>query len=145
MSNQPTEIAIVKIDGGCHCGYVLYEAEADPAKASICHCTDCQVLSGTAFRTVVRAEEGTFKLLAGEPTIYVKTADSGTKRAQAFCPRCGTPIYATSVGAGAKIYSIRTGSLRQRDRFVPRRQIWFRSRQRWLPELVSIPSVDTDA
>jgi hypothetical protein len=89
-------VATVKIDGGCHCGYITYEAEADPAKASICHCSDCQVLSGTAFRTVIRAEDGSFKLLSGEPTIYVKTADSGRKRAQAFCPRCGTPIYATA-------------------------------------------------
>jgi hypothetical protein len=136
----------VKIDGSCHCGYITYEAEADPAKAgAICHCTDCQVLSGTAFRTVIRAEAGSFKLLSGEPTIYVKTADSGTKRAQAFCPRCGTPIYATAAGDGPKIYSIRAGSVRQRDAFVPRRQIWFRSRQRWLGELASIPGIEADA
>ena len=32
----------MKIDGGCHCGYIAYEAEADPANAMICHCTDCQ-------------------------------------------------------------------------------------------------------
>ena len=32
----------MKIDGGCHCGYITYEAEADPANAMICHCTDCQ-------------------------------------------------------------------------------------------------------
>ena len=43
----------MKIDGGCHCGYIAYEAEADPAKAMICHCTDCQTLSGSAFRTVL--------------------------------------------------------------------------------------------
>jgi hypothetical protein len=138
-------VATVKIDGGCHCGYITYEAEADPAQASICHCSDCQVLSGTAFRTVIRAEDGSFKLLSGEPTIYVKTADSGRKREQAFCPRCGTPIYATAPGEGPKIYSIRAGSVRQRERFVPARQIWFRSRQRWLSELASIPSVDADA
>ena len=33
----------MKIDGGCHCGYITYEAEADPANAMICHCTDCQI------------------------------------------------------------------------------------------------------
>ena len=30
----------MKIDGGCHCGYITYEAEADPQKPFICHCTD---------------------------------------------------------------------------------------------------------
>ncbi len=42
----------MRIDGQCHCGGITYEAEVDPATARICHCTDCQVLSGTAFRTV---------------------------------------------------------------------------------------------
>ncbi len=52
----------MKIDGGCHCGYIAYEAEADPTKAMICHCTDCQTLSGSAFRTVLPTREGSFKL-----------------------------------------------------------------------------------
>ena len=38
----------MKIDGGCHCGAIAYEAEVDPEKTSICHCTDCQQLTGTA-------------------------------------------------------------------------------------------------
>jgi Glutathione-dependent formaldehyde-activating enzyme len=65
----------MKIDGGCHCGYITYEAEADPEKTTICHCTDCQRLSGSAFRTVVRVPGDTFKIIAGEPTIYLKTAE----------------------------------------------------------------------
>jgi hypothetical protein len=42
----------MKIDGRCHCGYITYQAEIDPEKVMICHCTDCQTLSGSAFRTV---------------------------------------------------------------------------------------------
>src|SRR4029453_1097434 len=30
---------MMKIDGGCHCGYITYEAEIDPDKTLICHCT----------------------------------------------------------------------------------------------------------
>ena len=52
----PTEGgARMKIDGACHCGRISYEAEIDPADVTICHCTDCQTLSGSAFRTVVPA------------------------------------------------------------------------------------------
>src|SRR3954447_24245118 len=69
-----------------------------PEKTTICHCTDCQHLSGSAFRTVVRVAGDTFKIIAGEPTIYVKTAESGARRVQGFCPRCGTPIYSTAEG-----------------------------------------------
>ena len=131
----------MKIDGQCHCGYITFEAEADPQNVAICHCTDCQVLSGSAFRTVVRVGD-TFRLLSGEPTIYVKTAESGSKRAQAFCPRCGSPIYATSAGDGPKAHGVRLGTVRQRDQFVPKLQIWSRSRQRWIENFASIPMTD---
>ena len=40
----------MQIDGGCHCGHVKYEAEIDPDKVVICHCTDCQRLTGSAYR-----------------------------------------------------------------------------------------------
>lgn len=127
----------MKIDGSCHCGFIAYEAEAEPENAAICHCTDCQSLSGSAFRTVIRVGE-TFRLISGEPTIYIKTAESGNKRAQAFCPRCGSPIYAASAEEGPKSYSVRAGTVRQCDLFVPRVQIWTRSRQKWVADLGSI-------
>src|SRR5215510_302316 len=89
----------MKVDGSCHCGTIRFEAEIDPNKVVLCHCTDCQTLSGTAFRTVVPAIAGTFRLLSGAPTVYVKTGESGNKREQTFCPDCGTPIYSATVGA----------------------------------------------
>ena len=58
---------------------------------------DCQVLTGSPYRVSAPAASETFELTAGQPKIYVKTADDGTKRAQAFCPDCGTPIYAAAV------------------------------------------------
>ena len=132
----------MKIDGGCHCGYITYEADADPDKASICHCTDCQTLSGTAFRTSIPAPDHAFRITAGEPTVYVKIAESGAKRAQGFCPRCGSPIYATAPGDGAKVYNIRVGTVRQRDRIVPKQQIWCRSQQHWLGEIGAISRIE---
>ena len=87
----------MRVDGECHCGLVRYEAEVDPAKVIICHRTDCQTLSGSAFRTVVQAEPGSFRLIAGAPKVYVKTGESGNRREQTFCPDCGTPIYSAPV------------------------------------------------
>lgn len=132
----------MKIDGGCHCGDITYEAEIDPEKVGICHCTDCQSLSASAFRTIIRVPEDDFTMLSGEPKIYIKTGESGAKRAQAFCPECGSAIYATSVGAGPKVYNIRLGTARQRAELTPKKQIWFRSALPWLPGLDSIAKVE---
>jgi hypothetical protein len=127
----------MKVDGACHCGSIRYEAEVDPAKVVICHCTDCQTLSGSAFRTVVPTEEGTFRLLAGAPKVYVKTGESGNRREQTFCPDCGTPIYSGPEGGG-KVVGLRVGTIRQRNQFVPGDQYWCRSSQSWLPQLPTI-------
>jgi hypothetical protein len=132
----------MKIDGGCHCGAITFEADVDPERTSICHCTDCQTLSGSPFRTSVPAPDSAFRILSGEPTVYVKTGESGNKRAQGFCAHCGSPIYATAVGDGPKVYNIRVGTIRQRRQLVPKVQIWCRSQQDWLGEIPSIPRVE---
>ncbi len=131
----------MKIDGGCHCGFIAYEGEADPATAAICHCTDCQKLSGSAFRTVLPVSSDTFRM-SGEPTIYVKTGESGNKRQQAFCPRCGSPIFSASPDDGPKVYMIRAGTIRQRDQFVPKVQFWCRSKQGWINDLSGAREVE---
>jgi hypothetical protein len=133
----------MRVEGACHCGDITFTADVDPATASICHCTDCQTLSGSAFRSTVRAVAGTFALRSGTPTIYVKTtADSGTPREHAFCPRCGTAIYATNVGEGPKAHALRLGTLKNREAIVPSRQIWTRSRVAWLDSVGSLVAVD---
>ena len=130
----------MKLDGSCHCGYIRFEAEADPDKTTICHCTDCQTSTGTAFRTNIPVPGNSFKMLSGEPTIYVKTtAESGNPRAQAFCPKCGSPIYSTTPGDGPKqSYMVRVGVLRQRDQLVPKLQNWYRSARPWITDMAAI-------
>lgn len=128
----------MKIDGGCHCGYIKFEAEIDPEKVGICHCTDCQTLSGTAFRVSVSAPKEAFKLLSGEPKIYIKTAESGNKRAQAFCPECGSPIY-SAAAADPPSFNLRIGTIRQRAELRPKAQGWCRSMRDWVADLGSIP------
>lgn len=133
----------MKIDGACHCGNIRYEAEVDPAKVVICHCSDCQTLSGSAFRTVALTEPGTFKLLSGELRSYVKTANSGNKREQTFCPDCGTPIYSAPSDTGVEVVGLRVGTARQRDQLIPTDQLWFRSSQAWLRDLATMKKQDT--
>ena len=132
----------MKVNGSCHCGYVTFEAEADPETTTICNCTDCQRMSGAPLRAVITTQPGTFALLSGRPTEYRKTSDSGVVRPQAFCPQCGTAIYSTTVGDDPKVYNLRLGALRQRDELMPRRQIFVRSQQAWVNNLNSILKFD---
>jgi hypothetical protein len=133
----------MKVDGGCACGAIKLEAEADPEKTQLCHCTDCQTGTGSAFRISVPVPGATLKL-TGQPATYLKTtADSGIPRVQAFCGKCGAPIYSTTPGEGVQpSYMLRVGILRQRDQFVPRKQIWWRSARNWVTQLGSVPQFE---
>jgi len=132
----------MKVDGSCHCGAITFEADIDPEKVMICNCTDCQTLSGSAFRTLVPCKDDAFKPLSGEPKIYLKTGSSGEKREQTFCAECGSPIYATSVGEGPRVYNIRLGIVRQRDELPAKKQIWSRSALHWLTDLGSVEKIE---
>jgi hypothetical protein len=146
MRNQVRKglIAAMKVDGRCLCGYLRYEAEVDPDLVLICHCADCQVLSGSAFRVTIPVSNGSFKFLSGVPKTYVKTAASGSKRILAFCPECGTSIYSKPADDKSNYFGLRVGSLRQRNELVPREQYWRRSAQSWVDNVGDIPKFDTE-
>jgi hypothetical protein len=136
----------MKIDGACSCGAITVEGEADPEKTQICHCTDCQTGTGSAFRVSIPVAGDKFKM-TGTPTIFLKTtAESGNPRAQAFCPTCGSPIYSTTPGDGVQpSYTVRVGILRQRDQLIPRRQNWFRSARPWVSHIDAVPKNEKQA
>ena len=131
----------MKVNGRCHCGNISYEADVDAAKVSMCHCSDCQMLTGSAFRATVQAPAHTFVLRGGQPKIYVKTADSGNRRAHAFCPECGTPVYSAAI-SDPPFYSLRVGCLAERHRLRPSRQTWCQSALPWSMNLEGVEKLE---
>jgi hypothetical protein len=139
------------VTGQCLCGYIKYEATVDENLVVICHCTSCQRNSATAFGFVVGTTEDAFSLVTGSLSSYESEADSGTMRSRTFCPKCGTRIYAKSVGQTTEgsigFVGLRAGSVDQRDKLVPRFQVWCRSAQPWalidsLPQFEKQPTPD---
>jgi hypothetical protein len=126
----------MRIDGGCHCGKITFEADIDLDKVGVCHCTDCQTLSGSAFVAFVPVPREALKL-RGEAKLYVKTAESGGRRAQAFCPDCGTRLYA-SAEKDPQIFNLRIGTIRQRAQLAPKNQVWCRSALPWVMGLAAV-------
>ena len=134
----------MKIDGQCHCGRVAYEAEIDPEHISICHCTDCQTLTGSPYRVTALTTRAQVRLTATPPKIYRKTGDNGNARLQHFCPDCGTPLFTTGEDDVSDDLGIRWGSIRQRAQLSPKRQIWCRSAAPWIADIVGLPGKPTE-
>jgi hypothetical protein len=134
----------MQVHGACHCGAVSYEATVNAAQVTICHCTDCQSLTGSAYRVTVAARAGDFRLLSGAPKVCFKVAESGRRRAQAFRADCGYPMYAHAAQAQPKTYGLRAGCIRERHALRPRQRIWCSSAQEWSANLDGMDERDRE-
>ena len=138
------ENVAMKVNGKCHCGAITYEAIVDPQRVAICHCADCQRLTGSAYRVSVPAAPDSFSLLTGSPAVYVKRAESGAKRAQAFCSVCGSPLYTYAPDADVVTYGLRVGCIDQRRELPPRQQKWCQSALEWSMDITHLPRRDRE-
>ena len=133
----------MEITGSCYCGEIKYQAKSQNNNALVCHCSDCQRMSSGPFRAVIIAEPNSVVFTQGEAKEFVKTAQSGNKRAQGFCGTCGTTLYATNAEKEGRVYGLRIGAVDQRDEFKPSAQIWSQSTLTWLNNLHEVPAFET--
>jgi hypothetical protein len=119
-------------DGGCQCGSVRYRLESEPLGLAVCHCTECQRQSGSAFGMSLAISSDSFRLLSGELKTFTVICDSGRTKSCAFCPSCGTRIYHQVIAAAM---SIKAGTLDDTSWLRPDAHYWTKRKQPW----VSIP------
>ena len=81
----------MNIDGQCHCGRVTYQADIDPERVSVCHCTDCQTLTGSPYRVTVICSGEQIRMTGKPPKIYAKTGDNGRTALSALLRRVRFP------------------------------------------------------
>ena len=134
----------MQVHGSCYCGAITFEAAVDPARVTICHCTACQNLTGTAYRVTVAASAEGFRLTRGSPKTFIKVADSGNKRAQVFCGECGSHLYAHAAVENPERLGLRVGCLRERSALVPRKRIWCKSALPWSENLEGMQEMDRE-
>lgn len=135
--------AMAKIEGGCLCGSVRYSADVEPGFVAVCHCTDCQRFTGSAFVTVVAIAACAFTL-TGVLKTFTKKGDTGKSISRRFCPECGSGIV-NEVDALPGMAMVHAGSLDDRSWLKPQSQIFCDSAQPWvhlggeLPSFAKLP------
>ena len=78
--------------GGCQCGAVRFEINAEPLTAYVCHCITCQKQSGSAFGMAIVVPTDAIAVLEGGTSTFIKTADSGRESDCAFCCFLAFPV-----------------------------------------------------
>ena len=76
----------MKIEGGCHCGLVRYEASLPDGAVEILDC-DCSICSMTGYQHLI-VPESAFRLVEGKGDLTLYRFGSGTAR-HMFCSQCG--------------------------------------------------------
>ncbi len=98
------------LSGGCACGAARYSCSGNPIVSYVCHCTDCQKRTGSAFGVSVQVPAESVKLEQGDLRKRQRTAASGNIVTSLFCPECGTTVMSFS-HARANIRVIAAGTL----------------------------------
>ena len=83
-----------KISAGCLCGKIRFETTHPPFMQVLCHCTDCQKVSGAPFYTAYIVAQDAVQLTQGEPGGFEVESDHGRKNFRRFCRDCGTRLWA---------------------------------------------------
>ncbi len=129
--------------GGCQCGEVRYEVVGLPRRLVVCHCTDCQRQSGSAFGMTLVVNEADFRLTQGEPKTFASKSAAGRAKRGAFCPQCGTRIYHKSEARPGRV-SVKPGTLDDTSWLKPDMHIWTRSKQPWVTIPDRVKTHDTN-
>lgn len=103
---------------------------------ALCHCTDCQKISGSAYSVNNVVPDDGFKV-TGNPKVYTKTADSGKTINSYFCGDCGSTLYRDGDNfPGMKI--VKVGVLDDKEALndaKPGVELFSPTRPNWVPAL----------
>lgn len=103
--------------GGCACGAVRYSVAGEPSRMNDCQCRHCQQRSGGGHGSYLAFIDAEVEL-TGQARTWEITGDGGTRKAHAFCPECGAPVYLGVVGAPG-VFIVHAGSLDEPGRYRP--------------------------
>ena len=111
------------IQGGCQCGAVRYQLNAYPLAFYICHCSECQKQSASAFGESASVKPEDIEV-AATLSVFERPSPSGVIRCE-FCPNCGTRLF----HRGTHFYNIKAGTFDDSSWLIPAGHIWTSSKQ----------------
>ena len=118
------------IDARCSCGALSLSLSGPSRLVVACHCLDCQRRTGAPFGVgaFYAAETVT---ISGASKPYVRTAASGGKVRNHFCPDCGATVYWQADNLPGMI-AVAVGAIANPDFPAPVRSVFEQSKHRWV-------------
>ena len=122
----------IPFTGGCACGAIRYECNAEPAVMFQCHCRDCQRVTGGAGSYVVIVPANSFKLTHGALRYHFTASAASGHHKRGFCAECGSRMTGGENREGTSPFvGINTGSLDDPSWFRAQYHIFASDAQPW--------------
>jgi hypothetical protein len=121
----------VSYTGGCQCGQIRYEIQAEPLTLYACHCQECQKQSSSAFGMSMSVPRDAVVMLQGQPKQWKRASDSGRGVTCLFCGECGTRLF-HNPARNSQITNVKPGTLDDTSWLKPAGNLWTKSSQKWI-------------
>lgn len=119
------------IEGGCQCGEVRYRLTSEPLACYVCHCSDCQRRTGSAFSTALVVPTEGLTVVKGAPSPYYASLSGGRTKSGQHCAQCSTRLWGT-IQMEPTIRVLQPGTLDDPRQFRPVAHVWTRSVLPWV-------------
>jgi len=102
---------------------VRYELTEEPIFQLVCHCSDCQKASGSAFSEVLIVASDRLTIFGSEPKFYSVKAESNRTMMRGFCENCGSPVMIRRPET-PQVAFLQAGSLDDPSSFKPAAEVF---------------------
>jgi hypothetical protein len=127
------------LTGGCQYGAVRYALMAQPERAHLCHCRDCQKAVGGPFAALAPVRRRDFAWTRGTAANFASSSIAHCD----FCVQCGTPL--SFRYDDSEWISVTIASIDRPQAVWPAEHMGVQSRLGWLDTLDGLPIEATDA
>lgn len=131
------EYNMLPLQGGCFCKKVRYKISDKIIKTGVCHCRECQHLTGGGFYpfVVIKCESIT---ISGDLREFSRLGASGQLVHCGFCPHCGSTLFGRPE-VWPHIRTVSASSLDEYKNFKPSMHVWVEEAQPWITLDHNIP------
>ncbi|MCC3859716.1 GFA family protein [Pseudemcibacter aquimaris] len=127
------------INGSCLCGAVTFKLKDEFDTFNICHCKQCQQMSGSAHMANLFTATDNIEWLSGEDQIMTYDVP-GREIRNSFCKSCGCNLpYITISGRSLLVPS---GSLETEPVTTPEQVIFWKERMSWYDDIHNVEKFD---
>jgi hypothetical protein len=117
------------LSGGCACGAIRYETDADPVVMVNCHCRGCQKATGSGYAAIMVVPKASVRM-TGDPRFHRSVGVGGKAVERGFCATCGSQVTA-KLERLPDVLGLQAGSLDDPTRFKPAIDLFTDSAQPW--------------